>query len=367
MPENITNATQSQKPNFYYCRHMQPGTCRYDKEMILVDVDAVQAMIKSGHGIPVYINHQVGVPVDEVKEKAAGYVVDSFYNELDGWAWFKIMAIDDEIRVAVSKGWSVSNAYSPGNWKEGGTKNNVKFDREITDGEFTHLAIVPNPRYENACIMTPDEFKNYQDARKAKLAEVHNSNPESSKGPSMFKFLSRKNAEVTNASEATHVELDDGRIVTLAQAKELLNAKGKKNAKKNEGEDDAGDAVDEDLENMCDVDGDEVSLKDMKNAYRNMKKNEKRNADEAEEKAKKEKGDKENAEKKNAEDKAAEEKKNADEAAAKKKDEDEKTNSKGFYDQLLNAHQIPGDSDVQIIEISTNMTQRGKDRYGSGN
>ena len=29
-----TNATQTQKPSVFYCRHMQPGTCGYEKETI---------------------------------------------------------------------------------------------------------------------------------------------------------------------------------------------------------------------------------------------------------------------------------------------------------------------------------------------
>ena len=223
-----TNASQSQKPNFYYARHMQPGTCRYDKEMILVDTDAMMQMIGTGAGIPVYIHHQVNVPIEDVKEKAAGYVTESFYNELDGWAWFKIMAIDDEIRLAKSNGWSVSDAYRPMNWAVGGTKNNVKFDREIVGGEFTHLAIVPNPRYEEALLLTPEEFKAYQDGRKAKIAELQNSNQSPSKGNPLMKLFSFKKQEVTNSAEATHVELADGKLVTLAEAAELLNGKAVK-------------------------------------------------------------------------------------------------------------------------------------------
>lgn len=357
MPENITNS-QSQKPNFYYARHMQPGTCRYDKEMILVDTDTMKQMIRTGAGIPVFIHHQSDVPLDEVKEKAAGYVTDSFYNEVDGWAWFKIMAIDDEVRIAISNGWSVSNAYRPTNWGAAGTKNNVPYDREILGAEFTHLAIVPNPRYEEACIMSPEDFKTYQENQKSKLTELHNDNPSKGQNP-MLKFFKNSKEEVKTIDLATHVEVE-GKLVTI---EEMMNA-----VKKNSDVEKTVDKEDKEdfkkLENeVVDVDGEKMPIKELVNRFTKMKKNE---AD-ADEKAKKDKEDKENAEKKNAEDEAKkkaddEEKKNAEEKA--KKDEDEKTNGKGFYETLLNAHENAPKDSVTVIETTTSMVARGSSRYG---
>jgi hypothetical protein len=350
---------QTQKPNFYYCRHMQPGTCRYDSEMILVDTDAIKHMGATGPGIPVFIHHQPNVPINEIKDKACGYVTESFYNELDGWLWFKFMAIDDECRLAVSNGWAVSNAYRPLQWGAPGTKNNVPYDREIMAAEFTHLAIVPNPRYEDAKIFTPDEFKLYQEAQKAKLAEFQNSKPTPVilKGFSMFKFLKRKNEEVTNAADATHVELEDGKVVTVAEAAQIMNGK---RMKKNEGDEQS--VTDEDKENeMFDLDGEKLPLKALKNAYRKMNAMEKKNA---EDEAKR----KEDEEKKNAEDEAkkkADEKANAEEEEKKKKDEAERTNGKGYFDQLLNAAGAANPNEVVTIETTGSMMQRGQSRYGS--
>ena len=48
----------------------------------------------------------------------------------------------------------------------------------------------------------------------------------------------------------------------------------------------------------------------------------------------------------------------------KKKDEDEKTNGKGFYDQLCNAHEIAQNDGIQIIETASSEVARGKNRYG---
>lgn len=357
------NAGQTQKPNFYYVKHMQPGVCKYSNEMVLVDVEAMQAMIASGAGIPVYIHHQVGVPIDKMKSKACGFVTESFYNELDGWAWFKIIAIDDELRLAVANGWKVSNAYAPTQFGGGGTKNNVPFDRKIILAEFTHLAIVPNPRYEDACIMTPEQFKAYQENLKSKLVELQNSLPtsETPKGNPMLKLLrllTGKTEEVTNSADATHVMREDGKVLTVAEAAELLNAKTKKN-EGDEGKEATAreaEAKAEEKENeVCDVDGEKMTIKDMKNAVRKMKKNE------ADDKAKEEK---KNADEKAAKD--AEEKKNADEKAKKDAEEAEKTNGKGYFDQLLNAHESGIKPDVMIVDTGMNQTARGASRYGSG-
>ena len=50
--------------------------------------------------------------------------------------------------------WSVSCSYDVLKADdEGGSENNIKYGREILDGEFKHLAIVKNPRYERANIV----------------------------------------------------------------------------------------------------------------------------------------------------------------------------------------------------------------------
>lgn len=355
-PALLNSATKP--PQFFYARHMQPGTAAYENETILVDTDAIKKMLPSAKGMPVFIHHQSNVPQEEVKEKAAGYVTRSFYNELDGWAWFEIMLIDDDAVASARKGWSVSNAYIPSTFGPAGTKNNVPFQREVLDGKFTHLALVPNPRYENACIMTPEQFAAYQDELRAKLKELTNSNP--SKGHTMLlKFLRNKTEEVTNQADATDVEYQ-GKKMTVAEFQELMNGKPKKND-----DDDAkakAEAEAEEKENSqeCLVDGIKMTVGQLKNAARAMKKNE---ADEMERKD----NEKKNAEKKNAEDeekRKAEEKKNAEEKA--KKDEEEKKNGKANFDMLLNAH-VNGarTQDAPVSETVSSGIARGKARYGA--
>lgn len=335
---------------------MQAGICRYEDKVWLADVDAIKSMMPSAIGKPVYIHHDEGTKesrLKNLKEEAAGYITESFYNELDSWFWFKFLAIDDKAHKAISQGWSVSNAYLPIAVAGGGTKNNCPYDSEVKSGEFTHLAIVPNPRYEEACIMSPEEFKAYQDEKKRQLSELQNSKTE---GTTMF-FRTKKEP-VTAADNLkdeevfTEIKNDDGTVTTVSLA-ELKNAK--KGEKKNIVEED-----DDDM--MEDCDGEKVSRKDLKNAYKAIKANEKKNAEE-DEKKKKEEEEKKNREKKNDEDEEEAKKK------AKAKEEEEKKNSLSeeaknlkHFEELRNAH-LKTPIAAPVIEVPASSLKRGKDRY----
>ena len=340
MSDELKNA--SQLPRMFYCRHMQPGTCGYENGVVLVDTDALKKMIATGVGLPVYIDHDTNSPdvrLKRLKEDAAGFITESFYNELDGWAWFKYIAIDDEAHAAIAKGMAVSNAYTVSQWGMAGTKNNVPYLREVLDGEFTHLAIVKNPRYEGAQNFTPEEFKAYQENKKRELEELHNSKP--TKGSTMFKLFKNVKQEVSAIDAETMVELENGATVSVA---EMINA-----VKKNSDEEEK-EKKKEELDNAdpeVDVGGEKMKLSDLKNCY--LKMNEKKNADEEA--------------KKKAEE---EEKKNAEEAEKKKKAEEEteeKKNAK-FFEELANAN-LKAESQPKVIETGANKVQRGNDRYGS--
>ena len=164
----MTVKNAKEKPKIYYCRHIQAGVALYEdfvlnkKEMILIETPALKEMMSTMAGVPVYVEHVNNVNLDKIQEEADGYVVECFYNELDGWFWARFIVVSDQGQEAVRNGESVSNAYLPIQSGEGGVWHNVKYDREILLAEYTHLAIVNNPRYEGACIMSSDEYKVYQ-------------------------------------------------------------------------------------------------------------------------------------------------------------------------------------------------------------
>lgn len=175
------NTLQNEKslPKRYYARHIKEGVVHYlenDKDKIyLVTNDALKRMNPTFDGKPVYVRHVKEVDLDNIREEADGYVVKSFYNEFDGAWWAELIVVSDAGQEAVEKGWAVSNAYLPTELGSGGSYHDITYQAEVKNGEYEHLAIVPNPRYEEAVIMSPDKFKEFNEGKKQELEKLKNS------------------------------------------------------------------------------------------------------------------------------------------------------------------------------------------------
>lgn len=341
-------------PRVFYARHMESGLCGYENENILVDADAMKRMAPSFAGKPVYVQHQ-NVNLDKIQHQADGYVADCFYNELDGWLWSKIIVVSDDGNDAVGKGWKVSNAYVPLEWGGAGSHHNVDFKRKIVNAGFTHLAIVPDPRYENAEIYTPDQYRAYCETKRIELDELRNS-----KGKKMpLKFWKTTKSEVKHdeIDDDTMVELQNGKSISvkemnaalaaaeaedspaskklaadLKRYEELQNKKTKKNA---EGQDEEK-KVEEDgeekinAEDDCTYKGKSMKVGDLMNR---MKKNSETEDD------KKSREAKENAE-----------------------DKEEKENSRHF-EEMKNARDKT--AEVTPVDLDVDQLARGQNRYGT--
>lgn len=289
---------EKQMPKSYIFRHMVPGVVGYANENILVKLDTIKKMMPTFAGKPIYVGHQP-VDISQIKEQADGYIFDMFYNELDGWFYSRGVINSDKGHAAIANGWAVSNAYIPLSWNHnGGQYLAIDFAKELLNGDFTHLAIVSNPRYEEAKIFTLDEFAKYQAGKRSELTQLTNS--KETKGIMMFKFKRNEitEKEITNAADLKDTDvatLEDGTEITYGKFKEMLNAKMKKNegdetaeekaarelkekenakkAKKNDSDD-----MDE-LDNEYDCDGEKVTMKDLMNSHRAMKNSKKNEAD----------------------------------------------------------------------------------------
>ncbi len=338
MADEKQNAKQF--PAKFYAKHMQPGIARYENETILVDTEHMKLMMPSFIGMPVYVLHQE-VKLETLKEDSHGIISNSFYNDLDGWFWVEFMATDDIAFQAIANGWSVSNAYIPTEWGGGGTWHNCPYDRQILNGKYTHLAIVPDPRYEGACILTPDEFKSYQAAQRERLTELQNSKSE---GKRTMKFWKNKKEEVATVDEDTMVELQNGKSASLKEMIDAVEAKEKSDEIKN-----AGDQ-------KVMVNGKEMTVTELTNAYCALK-----NASEEEEKKNAEADADEEAEEMTNSDEDEEKKNESDDEGEKKNSADEK---KDHFKELTNAH-LNAKPEVTTIETSMDKLARGKLVYGS--
>lgn len=301
-----------QEPRIFYAKHIAPGVCGYENETVFLSEDALRKMDKTFAGKPIYVNHQK-VNLDNLQEEADGYVIESFYLPEDGAHWTKNIVVSDKGHEAIGKGWAVSNAYIPDAFGAGGEWHNVPYDREITDAHYTHLAIVENPRYEEATIMTPEEFKTYKESKREQLKQLENSKTKKGEKRMNWKLFEKK--EVTNSEDIANkmVELSNGSTVSIA---EMINAVEEDLKAKEEKKDKCNEDI---LEKVVKVNGEDMKVSDLVAKFEKADKKNKCNEDE-EDKEKKDADDKDEDKK---EDKKASKKNESEEDKEKKDSEDE--------------------------------------------
>jgi len=352
-------------PEVYYGLHMVEGVAEYAEPgsqpyRILVGEDAIKNMNPTFQGKPVYVDHVDEVNVDHLRETADGYVMESFYNKSDGKNWVKFIVVTDKAKEAIRMGWKLSNAYVPKGFSGGGLWHGVEYSKEVTGGEYEHLAIVRHPRYEESTILTPEQFKEYNGEKEKELTRLANSK-EKTMG---FKLFERKKVENSATIENMMIELPKSKkemllteVVTQFDA--ILNMNGYANG-----------------DHMVKVnDSEEMSVNDlvkkhmeMCNEMAEMKKAKEENSGEGEPGAEVENDEDEEGTKaagaKDVGDRGGDKALENEEEEEPK--EDKKKNAREKAAALKNAHLRVGDFEEQAtVELSSDKVARGAKRYGS--
>lgn len=189
-------------PKVYYGLHMVEGVAEYKDDdtgqpyRILILENALKNMDPTYAGKPVYVQHVEEVDLKNLQNEADGYVLKSFYNPVDGKHWVEFIAVSDAAHEAIRRGWKLSNSYVPQSTTHGGEWHSVSYKTEITSGEYEHLAIVPNPRYTESVVLTPEEYKQYNEEKKIEIERLTNAKE---KGNEMAKFSFFKKQKVENS------------------------------------------------------------------------------------------------------------------------------------------------------------------------
>lgn len=244
----------------YRAKHIIQGLANYPEGngILYVSQDAIDRMRNSFIGKPVVNWDHTDLAPEELlnfspaeleEKRIADGVIAGVGKDEDGWDYVDAIIWNEETQKNIEKnGYSVSNAYMPTKMGPGGKLNNVDYDEELLDGEYLHLAIVPNPRYEKARIFANSK-KTQEDTMGFKLFR-NNQEPEKKPEPTADVEMETKDAYVVNeAGEKIPVE-------------ELINAY--KQACKNEAEKD-----DEmlNMDDLVEVDGEKIAVKDLMDAY----------------------------------------------------------------------------------------------------
>lgn len=197
MVEKITNANERAK--VYWCKHMTAGLTGYPdnpnvKGNVLVTNEVMRNMAPSLVGVPIYIDHVD----DNSTQESVGYIADSHYCTGDGYLHAKMLICHEEAERLINNGWSVSNGYTPTNKGSGGKYNAIPYEQEILNANFFHMALVQNPRYENARIFTEEEYTAYKKALDEKMLN--------SKGEKVLPEVDNKDKVIVNNSESNMTE-----------------------------------------------------------------------------------------------------------------------------------------------------------------
>lgn len=373
------NIIHNSKADIFYGMHFYPGVAEYSDGAdgayrIFINEATMRKMDPTFAGCPIFVEHvdEVNSNLDEVKKDADGWVIESFFNQADGKHWVKFAVVSERGKAAIKNGYRLSNAYVPTGFANGGLWNGVTYAKEVTGGEFEHLAIVRNPRYEESEIMTPEKFKKYNDDQQVELKRLANSKENSMK-LSFFKKEKVENAvdfetmsvtlpksgkeksllQLVNELDEVLVkgdliEVGDKKMKQADLVKAYLNAKDEVEKMKKENEEKDEDESEVDMEKKkVKVEGDkhneEDEDEDMDDKVAKKKKeNEEDDEDEDEEMMNKKK---KNKKKMNSSD-------DKEFAAAKKK----------YFDMLKNAQDNASDETAHV-EVMQDGVARGKDRY----
>lgn len=138
----------------FVSRFIETGIAHYQEfGDVLITKETLNKFIHTMVGCPLIINHK-DITDKNVDKERVGVISNVWYNEHDGWFYCDGIIWDRKaIELVKQKGWSVSCTY---NFKSDFQKklhNGKQIDMEFTDGEFLHLALVDNPRYERANIV----------------------------------------------------------------------------------------------------------------------------------------------------------------------------------------------------------------------
>ena len=332
-------------PRRYYGLHMVEGVAEYKDKVndkggayrVMVNSDTIKNMDASFTGRPVYVNHVNEVDMDKIQE-ADGFVVKSFYNKSDGNHWAEFLVVSDAGHEAIRNGWKLSNAYLISQKGPGGQRHGVDYDDEVKAGEYEHLGIVQNPRYNQSVILTPEEFTAYNKTKDEELLRFANSNEGEKE---MFNIFQKQKVENSADLSGMSVELPKSKKeVTL---KALINEADKAEMDKDKPVMANGD-------HMVKADDKEMSVNEMIEKYNSMCKA--KNEEEKEELENEEEEELENEEEKEDLENEEEEKEKAENAIKNVK-------------KLKNAQANAIKNQTVTVDLSFDRASRGKTRYGS--
>lgn len=153
------------KGRYFKARFLETGLVKYTFGVCLLTKEIADKFVYNFVGCPVIVDHH-DLTGESAKELSAGNICHVWFNEADNWYWCDGIIDSQEAIDCINNGYSVSCQYEITEYAdntEDKLHNGNEFDKTILNGKPEHLAIVKNPRYENAMIavncIVKNEFK----------------------------------------------------------------------------------------------------------------------------------------------------------------------------------------------------------------
>ena len=362
------------KGNIYYGMHFYPGLAQYQEEgknpyRVFLNENTIRQMDPTFAGRPVFVLHvdEIETDLNELRKEADGWVIESFYNKADGKHWVKFITVSDKAEKAIARGMRLSNCYVPTNFGPGGIWNGIDYQKEIKHGEYEHLAIVPNPRYEESVIMTPDEFKQYNEDKNIELKRLAN-NKDEGVAPVKFSFFKRAKVENSADLELMSVELPKSKKEVSLTA--LINEADKEEMEKDKPKVAEG-------HHLVDCNGKTMTVNEMVEKHKEMcdameeMKKPKEEHEEGEDKEEMKDSEDDDMEYSKKEAPKSEDDKEGEESSLKLEKEEEKevkdAKKKNAAEKAARLRNAPNSVNQEVAKVSLSMDQvaRGKQLFGS--
>lgn len=163
----------------FKARFLQAGLVKYDFGVCLLKKETIDKFINTFVGTPVIIDHK-----DDLTEAdRLGTINKVWFSAEDGWFWCSGILTGEKAVKLIEEGYNVSCQYRITDYADNTERklhNANPYDKEILNGVFEHLAIVENPRYEDAFIAV-NAYIASKRRKSEELAPVSNSITDSSK------------------------------------------------------------------------------------------------------------------------------------------------------------------------------------------
>lgn len=135
------------------CKFIEPGFVSYRDtpggKLELLRKETIERCMPSVVGNALTLQH-VEVTPENRTELENGIVSEWYYNSDDGWFWVKGTVDTEPAKARINAGQRPSCGYKVLDLGPGGVDHGIRYDQEITNLCFNHLAIVERPRYADA-------------------------------------------------------------------------------------------------------------------------------------------------------------------------------------------------------------------------